>query len=276
MGIFDHLNPPARTWLPRWVWQKQDARFLSALLQTKGADDAVLHPYIQRVLFIERWKRAIEPYLRIFRLAKEVTFGRYWKPATQVYGGTNQTSGGGGTGSYATVSIKSGAITSITLSNPGSFTSTTLSNPGSFTCAAPPTFEDAGIRAGEVTAYRCWELRDGLLWSMYRDQFCWKPGEIVEGEPSVYGEGIHAFKDRLAVGAYGYSPSQSSVVVSGTVELWGEVYEHERGYRASKAAIASIDDSPYYDAKVLRKTYGLIKRSRIKRKKKPSRLPKGG
>jgi hypothetical protein len=255
MGIFDNLNPSARSWLPKWIWMKQDARFLSALLQTKGADDNVLHPYIQRVLLAERWKRAIEPYLRIFKLAKEVTLGRYWKSATQVYGGANQTSGG---------SVAAGA----------GYTGPNFSTAGP-TGPAPPTpaFEDAGIRAGEVTAYRCWELRDGLLYSMYQSLICWKPGEVMEGDSSKESQGVHGFKDRLAAGAYGYDVCNLSRVVSGTVELWGEVYEHERGYRASKAAIASIDDSPFYNAKALRKLYGLTKRPRIVRKKKRS-LPK--
>ena len=50
--------------------------------------------------------------------------------------------------------------------------------------------------------------------------------------------------------------------VTGTVDLWGDVFEHERGYRASKAAVRSIDDSPHYDAKALRKLYGLNKRKK--------------
>jgi hypothetical protein len=96
-----------------------------------------------------------------------------------------------------------------------------------------------------------------LLYSAYQDHVCWKPGEIMEGDPSVYGEGIHAFKDLLGMGHYGNLYLEEGTIVSGTVELWGEVYEHERGYRASKAAIASIDDSPFYDAAALRKLYGL-------------------
>ena len=48
-------------------------------------------------------------------------------------------------------------------------------------------------------------------------------------------------------------------IVSGKVYLWGEVVEHERGYRASKAAVASIDSSPNYNATVLRKRYGLTR-----------------
>ena len=47
------------------------------------------------------------------------------------------------------------------------------------------------------------------------------------------------------------------VFVTGTVDLWGEAYEHERGYRASRAKITSIDGSPSYDAPALRRLYGL-------------------
>jgi hypothetical protein len=99
---------------------------------------------------------------------------------------------------------------------------------------------------------------------MYRSDFVWRPGEIVEGD--VAEEGVHAFKDRVAAGAYGYALERDvALVITGTVYLWGEVIEHERGWRASKAAIASIDDSPYYDARELRYKYGLT-RKRAKKK----------
>ena len=79
----------------------------------------------------------------------------------------------------------------------------------------------------------------------------------MTGNPSEPYAGIYAYKSVLMLHNYG-SPEKGSV--TGTVDLWGEVYEHEHGYRAQFAAIASIDDSPYYDAKALRKLYKLKKK----------------
>ena len=97
--------------------------------------------------------------------------------------------------------------------------------------------------------------------SVVYSDFVWKPGEIAEGNPAEVDAGIYAYKSVLLLHNYG---SIENGTITGTVDLWGEVYEHARGYRAQFAAIASIDDSPYYDAKALRKLYGLNK----KRKKK--------
>ena len=68
------------------------------------------------------------------------------------------------------------------------------------------------------------------------------------------------FRSRSACSYVGWNEDKDNILVTGTVDLWGDVYEHVRGYRASKATIASIDDSPNYDAAVLRKLYGLNKK----------------
>lgn len=99
---------------------------------------------------------------------------------------------------------------------------------------------------------------------MYRSEFKWEPGSIAEGNPSE-GDGIHAFKSVISMAQYGSHGITGDVIVTGRVELWGDVYEHERGYRASKAQIAAIDDSPDYDAVTLRKLYGLGRKSRKKK-----------
>jgi hypothetical protein len=105
--------------------------------------------------------------------------------------------------------------------------------------ASRPSIEDAGIRAGEITAFRAWVWKDGLLHSMAA-QFVWIPGAIVEGDPSS-GLGVHAFKTLGdAVGQYGFYGDTRLPVVFGTVSLWGDVIEHEKGYRAEFAAIESL------------------------------------
>jgi hypothetical protein len=250
-------EPPKKSWLPLWAWRKQSKSFMEALIDCKATDDALVAEEVQRVLLSERWKRAIAPYAYVFKLAWEVLRGRYRKSAKEVHGSADQAPGfsNAGTGYASPIAYISGGSGSII--------------PGPIA----PAIEDAGIRAGEVVAYRCWRLHDdGFLHSVYQEDFVWKPGETVEGD-AAGGDGVHGFKDRLAMGSYGYGyAGRSSIVVTGTVDLWGEVYEHERGYRASKAAIASIDDSPHYDAKALRKLYGLTRKRAAK--KKPSRSQK--
>lgn len=105
------------------------------------------------------------------------------------------------------------------------------------TCYVP--IKDAGIRAGEIVAYRAWTLdRDGLLRSMYA-QHIWMP-ESVEKADSLKYHGLHAFKTlrqaRSCYKCYGIDHS----VVFGEVLLWGDVIEHERGYRAEFARINRI------------------------------------
>jgi hypothetical protein len=103
-----------------------------------------------------------------------------------------------------------------------------------------PTIEDAGIRAGEITAYRAWRVHsDGLLHSMYVDHYAWTPKGIerVNHLDSYGGDGIHAYKTmeqcEAEYGPYG-------LTVYGEVALWGEVIEHDHGYRAQYARITEI------------------------------------
>lgn len=65
----------------------------------------------------------------------------------------------------------------------------------------------------------------------------WLPFEIMEGDVDQHG--IHCFKHPAYVGdtfGDGYGPR-----VGGSIEIWGEVIEHEKGYRAQFARIVSLD-----------------------------------
>lgn len=105
---------------------------------------------------------------------------------------------------------------------------------------ARPPIKDAGIRAGEIIAYRAWTWEGGLLRSMAAN-FAWIPGEIAHGVPSQ-GVGVHAFKTLGdTVGQYGsYGHSAERPIVFGTVALWGDVIEHEKGYRAEFGAVEAV------------------------------------
>lgn len=112
--------------------------------------------------------------------------------------------------------------------------------------------EDAGIRAGEIVAHRAWMVdHEGLLRSVYMEDYVWFPGASARGDP-VHEAGVHAFKSAERTLCYvidkqlwqtrnwGEGARRAQFVI-GTVELWGEVIEHEHGYRAEYAAIRSLD-----------------------------------
>ena len=247
-------------------------RYARSLLDSKSLDEDVVDNQVKMILLELRWKRACAPWVKLVgdltisirrfaRLGWKILNGQYRRTAAQVHGSPAQPSGGGaGATSIPTTHVFTGYGGGFSTTGPV----TTISSSG--------TFEDAGVRAGEVVAYRCWWLKEGLLYSIYQDEFVWEPKKPAQGKPDHHGEGIHGFKDRLSacqyVGLYeGFIYSTDGArgpIVSGTIEMWGEVYEHARGYRSSYAAVASIDDSPNYDAAVLRKKYGLNRRKKKK------------
>jgi hypothetical protein len=98
------------------------------------------------------------------------------------------------------------------------------------------------IRAGEIIGWRFWKLRNGLLYSVFIS-YTWHPG-VFERSSSKHGgfknPGYHAFKDieqaqrETCIHAY-WSP-----FVIGSVAMWGEVIEHQHGWRSEYAAVQSI------------------------------------
>lgn len=256
-------------YLPDWLLKtvlrrsKDDGTdaFVSLLLHPldNGELDRVTANRIKYILLQERWRRSLAPYLAILKLTGEFIRGRYWPTSKKIRGGTDPTSGAGPGAAGVPVAQFTGPA-GLTAGFAGNAAAS--ASPGGL--ATGPVFEDAGIKAGEVVAYRAWRLHDGILHSCFRSHFAWRPGEIVEGDPGNVSEGVHAFKSLLNACRYGVGYDGDEKIVTGTVELWGDVYEHERGYRASKAAIKWIDDSPEYDAKALRKLYGLTRNRKKK------------
>lgn len=117
---------------------------------------------------------------------------------------------------------------------------------------------------GEIIAFRIWRVRPkGLLVSAYTDHV-WKPGQVMKAHQRVRDReehlqdktGVHGWKSVFEVVEYGqamwkhqngYSVIQDRYIepptlVIGRVKLWGDVVEHERGYRAEFARIVSLDD----------------------------------
>lgn len=152
------------------------------------------------------------------------------------------------------------------------------------------------VTTGELIGHRLWWLINGHLYSLAHEQH-WEPGEVMEGDvdseirdTGVEG-GVYSYNDAercrnegtqfgrmLDRMSYHWSLWSSSLterhayirnadaVICGTVKLWGQVVEHEDGYRAQFARIASLDSihaPPYLsDAapewlEMLRRKYGV-------------------
>lgn len=128
----------------------------------------------------------------------------------------------------------------------------------------PPLRRDA-IVAGEIIGYRCWRIESGLLRSVYQTDV-WLPNQVLEGRELGDWDhrGIHAWKDssskeyhdyirsylnsepdkftRLMLFSHGGEmPETKPAMLTGTVFLWGDIVEHERGYRAEYARVRSLD-----------------------------------
>ena len=132
----------------------------------------------------------------------------------------------------------------------------------------PPAIPYAGVRAGELIGYRAWlVLSDHSLCSLAH-HFVWEPGAVIEGDvdkvvnnlnwfitPLIFG-GTYSYKDPIYlreefgeitdglfpyltyIGMHTYS---THGLAFGTIKCWGEVIEHEKGYRAQFAKLHTID-----------------------------------
>lgn len=126
--------------------------------------------------------------------------------------------------------------------NPVTIKSHTTPRTGSF------VVEDDGIKAGEIIAMRCWWADGDLLRSIYRRDVEWLPDGPMYGDVTA-GFGVHAFKHVDDLLAYAYESLSytcrectPAYLITGKVALWGEIVEHEKGYRAEYAKIISISN----------------------------------
>lgn len=109
------------------------------------------------------------------------------------------------------------------------------------TAPPPPKIENAGVTLGELTGWRCWKIgRSGFLKSCHTENY-WAPGEPMAGELTndTYGCGVHAWKTKAD--AIQYASVNRGPAIIGKVALWGEVLEHEYGYRAEFGKPLSFD-----------------------------------
>jgi len=104
----------------------------------------------------------------------------------------------------------------------------------------PFLIERGDPQLGEIIAWRCWRVTStGFLCSVFRSTvWNWKTdskgnGAQMTGNVDQERGGVYAWKTRAQ--AMRYAPAQPIVI--GQVRLWGEVVEHQRGYRAQFARI---------------------------------------
>ena len=151
-------------------------------------------------------------------------------------------------------------------SSPGAGTGTSGSHPAPNNASGER--ETTGIIVGEIIGWRAWKYRDGFLTSPYRDNV-WLPGEPMTGTLGDWLIGRYSFEGTGGVHAYKTRARCMDIEcmwgVIGQVALWGNVYEHEHGYRAENARVVSIyriDEFPlgslmFWRRRRLRKLYGV-------------------
>ena len=122
------------------------------------------------------------------------------------------------------------------------------------------------IRAGEIIGWRFWRLRNGLLNSVIVP-YTWRPGVFERSSSKQRGfknPGYHAFRDKEQAKREAFFHACWSPCVIGSVAMWGEVIEHQYGWRSEYAAVQSITEitgdnslwSKQYLLQELRKKYG--------------------
>lgn len=123
-----------------------------------------------------------------------------------------------------------------------------------------PKSQPKTVQAGEIIAWRAWSFMSTRGRPCLRSisaQATWEPNVIMDDMRMGTGVkstgGIHAFKTR-ACAERNFSPRH---YIIGEVSLWGEVIEHEDGYRAQYGAIHSLVDGPPALLPALQKRYGL-------------------
>ena len=98
------------------------------------------------------------------------------------------------------------------------------------------------IRAGEIIGWRFWKLCNGLLHSVIVP-YTWHPG-VFERSSSKQGgfknPGYHAYRDKEQAEREALMYGCWLPAVIGSVAMWGEVIEHEHGWRSEYAAVRSL------------------------------------
>jgi hypothetical protein len=119
-----------------------------------------------------------------------------------------------------------------------------------------------GIRTGEIVACRAWRAitptlfwsGDDFLHSVRMRDYIWVPDEPASGDVKTHG--IYSFRHVIrSIEEYDYNAR--GVLLFGKIKIWGEVVEHEAGYRSQFGKIISLDYGPPELLEKFRKIYRL-------------------
>ena len=101
-----------------------------------------------------------------------------------------------------------------------------------------------GIKLGEITGWRSWRVRHDFLTSLHTEEV-WAPDHAMTGKPEGHGNsnlpGIYAWKESRTALKHMLDTPTAGIMICGSVEMWGDIIEHEAGYRASFAKPLSLD-----------------------------------
>lgn len=110
-----------------------------------------------------------------------------------------------------------------------------------------------GIRLEPIEAYRCWWVDGYDRLKSVTAPITWVPGRVMRGDPSdgfgdlplgvyAYRSCLHAIDLATTMTNHLSRLGEFSAVAVGRIRLWGDVVEHENGYRASHARIIELID----------------------------------
>lgn len=123
----------------------------------------------------------------------------------------------------------------------------------------PTKLKPEKMIAGEIIAWRAWRIHNDTLMSVVADGKEWSATEPMAGDAAA-GYGVHAYKGPHGPVLDSYVTAGSSELwVIGEVALWGDIIEHEDGYRAEFARVHSLvtwhDRVPEFQRKAIRDKY---------------------
>jgi len=97
-----------------------------------------------------------------------------------------------------------------------------------------------GFQLGEIVGYRVWRIDRNRLTSLSAG-YVWKPGTNGPAQGMDAGSGgFYAFKELSEALELSGPRSRRYPYAVGKVSLWGEIVEHEFGYRAEYAKIIEL------------------------------------
>lgn len=103
----------------------------------------------------------------------------------------------------------------------------------------PTLLKSEAMIAGEIIGWRGWNIKGNAQLASVTSGDIWDSSVPMEGDPAS-GYGIHAYKDSGGPLHDGYIGTSTGMWVLGEVALWGDVIEHEFGFRSQFARVHSL------------------------------------